>query len=350
MNSLQCFRAVTLGILLSISGAHAASTNDVPKFDELLKLLREHGSLSPAELDRAAATGLLSSLHGQVVLVTNVSANSLTNLAPLVRSTNYDNGFAYFRVGQVKSDLSEQIAKKFKELSSAGKIKGVVLDLRFAGGDDYAVAAAVADLFLSEEQPLLSWGTASAKATAKTNAINLPVTVLVNKQTSGAAEALAAVLRETQVALLIGSQTEGSASIFDEFSLPSGQRVRVAVAQVKVGKDKPASADGLKPDIEVDVKPEDEKAFLDDPYKPLAKVTPSTTSTNATASLARTNQPRLNEAELVRQHREGFNLRDQVADKPSKEMEDAMRSMNDIALMRALDLLKGLAVVQQTRH
>jgi C-terminal processing protease CtpA/Prc len=351
MNGFKTLRVIAVGILLSVGGLHAATTNDLPKLDDLLKLLREHGDLSQAELDRAATQGLLTSLHGQVVLVTNSAQTNLTSNQPaLSRSTNYDNGFAYFRVGQVKGDLSEQITKTFRQMTNAGKIKGVVLDLRFAGGTDYAAAGAVADLFLNEEEPLLSWENQTVKSTTKTNAINLPVAVLVNKQTSGAAEALAAVLRETQVALLIGSQTEGSASVFNEFDLPNGQRVRVAVSQVKIGKDKAASPEGLKPDIQIDVKPDDEKTYFNDPYKNLTKVTADAAATNSVAGASKTNQPRLNEAELVRQHKEGLSLRDQVSDQPLKDIEGNIRAINDPALMRALDLLKGLAVVQQTRH
>ena len=350
MNGFKCLRAVIAGVLLSVCGLNAASTNDLPKLDDLLKLLREHGALSQAELDRAATEGVLTSLHGQVVLVTNMTQTNVSSQAALSRSTNYDNGFAYFRVGQVKNDLSEQISKTFKQMTSGSKIKGVVLDLRYADGSDYAAAGSTANLFLSEEEPLLSWGDQIAKSTTKTNAINVPVAVLVNKQTSGAAEALAAVLRETQVALLLGSQTEGSASIFKEFELPSGQRVRIAVAQVKVGKDKvTVGGEGLKPDIQVDVTPDDEKVYFEDPYKNLTKAV-ADSSTNTVAAASKTNQPRLNEAELVRQHREGIALRDQVSEQPLKDIEGNIRAINDPVLMRALDLLKGLAVVQQTRH
>jgi hypothetical protein len=340
-------RPVILGVLLSIGCAHAAPTNELPKLDDLLKLLREHGAMSQAELDRAATAGVLSSLQGQVVLVTNTLQTNLNTQASLSRSTNFDNGFFYFRIGEVKDDLSQQLGQKFQTMAARNKVKGVVLDLRYAGGTDYRAAGEVANLFVGNEEPLLSWGTESFKATAKTNVIEVPVAVLVNKQTGGAAEALAAVLRETQVALLIGSQTEGSASIFNEFALPNGQRARVAVAQVKVGKDKATPAQGLKPDILVNVSPDDERSYYEDAYKTFAKTTDSATGTNS-LSAAKTNQPRLNEAELVRQHKEGFNARDQVADQPFKDLD--VRTINDPALMRALDVLKGLAVVQQTRH
>ena len=64
-----------------------------------------------------------------------------------------------------------------------------------------------------------------------------------------------------------------------------------------------------------------------------------------------TNQARrrLNEAELVRLQREGINPdADVVAKTPKEEMNRTM--VNDPALARALDLLKGIAVVQQQRR
>src|SRR5256885_12274273 len=70
-------------------------------------------------------------------------------------------------------------------------------------------AANAADRFLSREQPLLDWEEGSAHSTAKADAINVPVTVLVNQQTAGAAEALAAALRETDAAVLIGARSAG---------------------------------------------------------------------------------------------------------------------------------------------
>src|SRR5438477_100862 len=80
----------------------------------------------------------------------------------------------------------------------------LVLDLRFADGRDYKAAANAADRFLSTEQPVLDWDEGTVRSTAKADAIKVPVAVLVNQETGGAAEALAAALRETDAAVLIG--------------------------------------------------------------------------------------------------------------------------------------------------
>jgi C-terminal processing protease CtpA/Prc len=227
----------------------------------------------------------------------------------------------------------------------------VALDLRYAGGDDYAAAAAAADLFVKKEQPLLNWGSGMVRSKEKSDAIGLPVAVLVNRQTAGAAEALAAALRETGAGLILGSGTAGQAMVTQEFPLKNGERLRIATAPVQLGDGSALSERGLKPDIVVEVSPEDERAYYKDAFK-------ATEKTNLLASAdgspigpgSGTNHvarhPRFNEAELVRERREGLSESDLTALK-SPEPEKPM--VRDPALARALDLLRGLALVRQSR-
>ena len=143
----------------------------------------------------------------------------------------------------------------------------MILDLRYAAGDDYAAAAATAELFIKKEQPLLDWGTGMVRSKDKSDAISLPVAVLVNRQTAGAAEALAAVLRETGSGLILGDRTAGQAMIAQEFPLKNGERLRIATAPIQLGDGSALSEQGLKPDITVEVTPADERAYYADAYK-----------------------------------------------------------------------------------
>src|SRR6185503_15236598 len=96
-------------------------------------------------------------------------------------------------------------------MASTNSLTGLVLDLRYAGGFDYSAAAATADLFVNAARPLLNWGNGVVSSQEKTNAIQVPVAVLVNGRTAGAAEALAAALRETGSGLILGGKTAGQA-------------------------------------------------------------------------------------------------------------------------------------------
>ena len=339
-------RSFFIGALLA-GVINLRAAEDAPDFKEVYDLLRANaGSVKERELNRAAVDGLLVKLNARAWLIdpSKTSAPD-TNIAPISSSALFDESYGYVRVARVDSRLSEQFSAALEKLSATNKLKGLVIDLRYANGNDYNAAALVADHFLGSEQPLLDWGNGSAKSTDKTNAFRQPVAILVNQFTAGGAEALAAVLRQKDVGLLIGTNTAGQASITKDFSLKNGEVLRIAVAPIKFGAGE--VIEQLKPDIQVDVNPDDERVYFTDAYKSLRPGSGGS-STNI-ASLSVTNKPRkrLNEAELVRMLREGENPDDEPA-KPAR-FEPAKPMITDPALARAIDLLKALAVVRHTR-
>ena len=332
-----------------------------PSFEEVYQLLRTNlEGVSQPDLDRAAVKGLLEQLPGQAMLVESESNNAAAPSASgaLSKVELYDGSYAYFRIGEVEGNLAEKLRAAWQDLAQTNKskVKGVILDLRFTAGGDYAAAASVADCFLNSDQPLLQWGTGSASATKKANAIAVPVAVLVNYKTTGAAEALAAALREADIGLILGSTTAGQANIFKEFSLGNGEKLRIATAQIKLG-DGTVLAHGLKPDIAVDASLADEKTYLEDPYKILHPPAPAKNESATNSNVDATKQPDhrpTNEAELVREKRAEETSDDDDPDFPKpidqspNAEQPAMPVMTDTALARALDLLKGLAVLPQS--
>jgi len=285
--------------------------------------------------------------------VTNDSPAGATTEALLVtQATVYDKFYGYMRVERVAAGLAELLKSGYEKLNATNRLKGLVLDLRFADGHDFTAAANAADRFLSKEEPLLSWEEDSTHSTAKSDSIEVPVTVLINGQTAGAAEALAAVLRELDGAVLIGARTAGQAHVFKEFSLAGGQRLRIATGQVQVGKGKSLSAKGVAPDLEVAVKSSDEKAYFADAFKVLSRPTtlPKATNNPVLAGATNRDRRRLNEAELVRIQREGRTTNDDVLTpgeaSPAEEGSEPL--VRDPALARALDLLKGIAIVERS--
>jgi carboxyl-terminal processing protease len=331
--------------------ARGASTNAAPEFDQVYQLLRAHlQSTSQTNLDRAAVHGLIEELKGQASLVGNNGSNDTSaplTSEPLAKVALFNNAFAYFRFGTVADDLAVKFRSAYQEMTTTNKskIKGVILDLRFAGGTDYATAAAVADCFLNSDQPLLDWGTGSAHATKKDPIITVPVAILVNSETSGAAEALAATLREAGIGLTIGSKTAGEASIFEEFPLDNGEKLRIATAPVRLG-DGTSLIHGVTPDIAIATSPADERAYLADPYKILHPELLGNKGSLGTTNLTRRH---INEAELVRERKAGENLEDELENADVEPAKPGAPVLTDTALVRALDLLKGLAVLQESR-
>jgi C-terminal processing protease CtpA/Prc len=345
------FLSGLLLLLLSVpANLRAETTNEPPDFKEVYELVRDHlGGVSEADLNRAAVKGLVTALAPKVELVTNgPSEETSVSSQPVLKTGLFDGDIAYVRIGRVAEWLPQAIHSAYDALGATNKLKGLVLDLRYTGGDDYSAAASVADLFLKKEQPLLNWGNGVIRSTEKTDALTLPVAVLVNRRTKEAAEALAAVMRQAGIGLILGGKTAGQAMVAREFPLKNGDKLKIATARIEVGETVLLSPEGVKPDILVEVRPEDERAYYEDAFKVIERGNQTAgagTVTNQVATTNRIRRPRFNEAELVRERREGANLDQDLADEKEEPEKPTVR---DPALARALDLLKGLAVVRHS--
>ncbi len=324
------------------------SSPAAPDFKEVFELVRTHlPGLSEAELNRAALEGLLAQLKGRVELLEATNAASEAAAPPVAAARVLETDVAWFRVTRVQNGLAQELARRLTDWSASNRLAGIVLDLRYAEGSDYAAAAAVADLFMTEEKPLLDWGNGPVRSEKKFNALRLPAVVLVNRHTAGAAEALAALLRQSGAGLILGGVTAGRARAWQEFALRSGQRLRVAGAPVKLGDGTPLPDEGLKPDIEVAVPPQQERALYEDPYGSETQTNLLTTAggppgTNNVGG----RRFRPTEADLVRARREGRSLTNEP---PEREPAPARPLIRDPVLARAVDLIKGLAVVRSGR-
>jgi hypothetical protein len=228
------------------------------------------------------------------LLAAQIASRADAAAAALAKSVVLEGNVAYLRVGDVAKNLPEQIRAAQGALAISNKIAGTILDLRFADGDSLDSAKAVADLFASKKRPLA---------------------ILVNGQTRGAAAALASELRAARAGL-----------IFESVAGPA-QTNRETTALVQ-------------PDIVVPIGAEDERALMENPYA--APAPDDTNSPAATNNLL----PFVNhtsEADLVR-----AKIKDGDEDESlptSRQTEPPKPFIRDPVLSRAVDLIKGLAIV-----
>ena len=361
-NDMNFLRRLVLGVGLVALCARpvtvsAQTTNAAPDFKEVYELIRAHlAGANPADLDRGAISGLLNQLHNKVSLVDGPTGVELDlQGSALTKSNLFEGGIAYLRVGRVVSALPGQVGTALKELTAkagngTNRLRGVVLDLRFAGGHDYAAAAGVADLFIGKETGLLDFGTGMVSSKAKTEGINLPVTVLVNQQTSAAAEALAAVLRLADRAVILGTNTAGEATMDQIYPLKTGQSLRIATASVRLANGDLLTTAGVSPDIAVAVSAEDEKAYYADPFRDLNKTAGilaafggAPAPTNGVAG--RPARVRPSEADLIRDRKNhpGREVDYSALTPQAGEVEKPV--VRDPVLARALDLLKVISML-----
>ena len=351
------FALALAGLLATRCSLFADATNTAPDFKEVYELLRTNLADATAEnLNRAAIAGLLSRFPGKVSLVGGAADGSAIpqDGTALSKSVVIESNVAYLRIGRVAGNLANELSAAYHALTTTNKVAGVVLDLRFVVGDDSASAQATANLF------------ASKKIVAGS------LVVLVNGETRGAAETLAAALRHAGAGLIIGNPTAGEAATFKEFPLRNGERLRVATTPVKSGNGPAIPSGGLQPDIAVTVSADDERAFWENPYASLAQdASNARVATNSLLPFV----DRISEADLVRQRQKdgkligasGFHTRDMDLPGPGSIRrpsgdntgdEDSAPSggagpqtpvIRDPVLARAVDLVKGLAVVRESR-
>ena len=331
------------------SGFADEAVNAGPEFKEIYDLVREHaGGISADELDRDAVKGFLWALKPRVSLVTNGLATTNVTTPVVTKSNLFDGEIAYVRIGRVGAGLPDAVRSACQALRRTNHLHGVVLDARYADGQDYDAAAGVVDLFLNKQEPLLNWGNGVVRSKIKKDAITVPVAVLINHDTKAAAEGLAAAVRQSGVGLLLGTRTAGEAMVSKEYPLKNGQKLRIATARIEVGDNSVISPDGVKPDIEADVPPAEEQMYYADAFwvapRPEVTVNSSLSATNQNGGTNRLARRRFNEAELVRERKEGTVFPPEGAD-VSEEPEKP--TVQDPVLARALDLLKGLAVVRR---
>jgi hypothetical protein len=208
--------------------------------------------------------------------------------ATLAKSAIFENDVAYLRVGVVKKNLADEIQSAQTDLASTNKIAGTVLDLRFADGDDSTEEQAVENLLASKK---------------------LPLAILINAETRGAAAKLASDLREARAGLIFGNP-----------------------------------AKNLQPDVSVSINAATEKDFFENPFGTLAQ---SETNSSATTNDFLPFVDHTSEADLVREKIKDGEQDESSAPTPATEPQKSF--IRDPVLARAVDLIKGLAVVRQSR-
>ncbi len=348
MKSLALLAAFFALALLSSAETHANSAAAREAIDALsdadlaqfLPLLRENyvdpKKLGDAEISRATVQGLLDRL-GPGAAILQASAVGPPIAVPF-RSELIEERVGYLRLG---SPTSANVGELDAALQSfSGKAVAVVLDLRATpAGSEFDQAAEVCKRFCPKGKVLFTLKRPNAKEERILTSRDEPrfrglLAVLVDHDTGGAAEVIAAVLRTHAKALVIGQVTKGEAAEFADLALPSGKLLlRVAVGEVALPENVSVFPGGVKPDIAVEVPQETTdavlKAELENGVKDL---------------VIEAERPRMNEAALVA----GANPElDAFQATQGKRGEKTKTPLRDIVLQRALDFVTTVSLYEK---
>lgn len=229
-----------------------------------------------------------------------------------------EDNVGYIRITSFNEKTEPGVTKAIKEMrKELGKdLLGFVLDLRNNPGGLLDQAIAVSDMFL-EEGEIVSTRSRNLDETQRFSARpgdlinNMPLVVMINDGSASASEIVAGALQDHGRAVLIGTKSFGKGSVQTVMPMPGQGAMRLTTARYYTPSGRSIQAKGIEPDIEV--KPAKLEVF--DKY------------------------PKRSEADLLNA------LDSEKKDNKDKNISDVeTKEEKDYQLLRAIDLIKGLAL------
>ena len=169
-----------------------------------------------------------------------------------VTSRMLDRGIGYIRVSQFNQQAAKEFTSELGKVRNAGA-KAIVLDLRNSPGGLLDTATGVTAQFTGGGTLAIvreQHGRRTIRV-PKTRAMSLPVVVLVNSGTASVAELVAATLRESGIATLVGVTTFGDGLVQTPLILRDRSAALITTGKMLTPKGLDFTGIGLKPDKEV---------------------------------------------------------------------------------------------------
>lgn len=159
----------------------------------------------------------------------------------------------YLRIETFSNTTYKQFKENLETLEKDG-IENLIVDVRNNGGGFLNSAVEIAELFVEKGKPIYGLQTKDKKEMYKDTTKekrDYKVMVLINGGSASASEVLAAALKESYGATLLGTKSYGKGTVQDTSELESGGMIKYTTAYWLTPKGVTINEKGLTPDIEV---------------------------------------------------------------------------------------------------
>ena len=289
---------------------------------------------------------------------------TLTRAVIKIRSVKFqslDSGYGYVRVTQFQEHTGELLAEALTKLYKDNKepLKGLILDLRNDPGGLLNGAVAVAAAFVKPDSLVVytEGRTEDAKMRLTASRENylrpmqldylknlpegvkqVPMVVLVNSGSASASEIVAGALQDHKRAVVMGTRTFGKGSVQTILPIGNGTAIKLTTARYFTPNGRSIQAKGIEPDI-----------VVEDPSMPSESEGLGIREADLDKHLS---NPNGEEAPPAAKPSTSIKA---PADKPGADSKDRkpptlepgeVVSKNDFQMNQALNLLKGLQILQ----
>ena len=317
-----------------------------PKTQIKLSIIRK-GELQPVEL----------TLTREVIKVQSV------------KSKRVDDQYGYLRITSFQENTAPSVVKHLADLYKAGPIKGLVLDLRNDPGGLLNSAIGVSGAFLPGGTLVTSTDGRVPDAKHKffvapedylrgskddfirnlpVDALKVPMVVLINGGSASASEIVAGALQDHKRAVIMGTTSFGKGSVQTIIPLPGNDAIKLTTARYFTPSGRSIQAKGIVPDITVEETPSggstgmrlreaDLENHLENGKEDDKDTTPVKPQTKAPA------KPK---AAQEKDANKDSNKDGKDNDENFEPLGRELASKKDYQLNQALNLLKGLQIIQ----
>ncbi len=250
-----------------------------------------------------------------------------------------ESGFGYVRISSFQSKTTTGVQEALEKLKTENKaaLKGLILDLRDNPGGVLTGAVGVSDVFLTKGNIVYTEGRVADAlmrydATADDLLEGAPLVVLVNQGSASASEIVAGALQDHKRALIVGKKTFGKGSVQTILPLDESTAVKITTARYFTPSGRSIQAKGIEPDIiiaSLNINSTDKKGV--DEIKPLSEADLSGHLSNPNGD---------------KKKKEGVESVTETEIKADEEVTKTNLAEEDYPLYEALNLLKGMSLVQ----
>ena len=136
-------------------------------------------------------------------------------------------------------------------------MQGLIVDLRNNGGGVVSAAEGIADYLTPDGKDIVSFkgkGVEDSTYVAKDgHQMDVPMVVLVNRESASASEVLTGALKDHELATVVGTKTFGKGIAQGIFPLPDGSALKLTTAYYYVPSGECIHKEGIEPDVYVEL-------------------------------------------------------------------------------------------------
>ncbi len=191
-------------------------------------------------------------------------------------------GVGYIRLNQFSENATQEMSTAIKKME-ARKVSGYVLDLRSNPGGLLYGAIDIAKMWLNTGTIVSTKNrnggcdqrSGDCKQVANGTALtNKPLVVLVDGGSASSSEILSGALQDNKRARLVGSKTFGKGLVQSVRPLHDGSGLAVTTAKYFTPSGKDINKQGIKPDVDIDLSPQDLRSLMKDRQRVATKDDP----------------------------------------------------------------------------